>query len=483
MKHILLATLSSLALAACAAGPNYVAPIPAPKAAAPFIGAANPAFTTAAADDHWWRLYRDPVLDGLVADALAANTDIRVAVARLDKARASLRGVRSDRLPQTSIGASGTYGRSPETQRLPGSAAEDSAFDVGLSVSYELDLSGRVKRNIEAARGDVAAADADSDAVRVAVVSATTRAYVDAASSAERLEVAKRVVDLLDKSAALTGKRVAAGRAAKLDQVRIITLRDQRAANVPAIEAERQAALFRLATLTGRTPQDLPAAAAARTVTPTLDQAIPVGDGAALLARRPDIRAAERRLAASTARIGVATAELYPQISLGGSVGTAATSIGDLFTGGALRWLLGPLISWSFPNQEAARARIAGSEADSREALAEFDGVVLRSLEETETALSTYAREIERNAALRSARDGAAAAMRITRARQRAGQIDSLDVLDSERTFADTEADLAASSARIAGAQIDLFRSLGGGWDKADRAVAVGAKAGGASGR
>ncbi|MGY4398105.1 multidrug efflux system outer membrane protein [Sphingomonas sp. UYAg733] len=483
MKHILLATLSSLALAACAAGPNYVAPIPAPKAAAAFIGGANPAFTTAAADDHWWRLYRDPVLDGLVADALAANTDIRVAVARLDKARASLRGVRSDRLPQTSIGASGTYGRSPATQRLPGSAAEDSAFDVGLSVSYELDLSGRVKRNIEAARGDVAAADADSDAVRVAVVSATTRAYVDAASSAERLEVARRVVDLLDKSAALTGKRVAAGRAAKLDQVRITTLRDQRAANVPAIEAERQAALFRLATLTGRAPRELPAAAAARTVTPTLDQAIPVGDGAALLARRPDIRAAERRLAASTARIGVATAELYPQISLGGSVGTAAASIGDLFTGSALRWLLGPLISWSFPNQEAARARIASSEADSRVALAEFDGVVLRSLEETETALSTYAREIERNAALRSARDGAAAAMRITRARQRAGQIDALDVLDSERTFADTEADLAASSARIAGAQIDLFRSLGGGWDKADQAVAVDAKAGGSSGR
>ncbi|MES2054550.1 MAG: TolC family protein [Pseudomonadota bacterium] len=483
MKQILLASLSALALSACAVGPNYVAPIPAPKAAAPFIGATNPAVSTAAADDHWWRLYRDPVLDGLVADALAANTDIRVAVARLDKARASLRGARTDRLPQTSIGASGTYGRSPETQRLPGSAAEDSAFDVGLSVSYELDLVGRVKRNIEAARGDVAAADADADAVRVAVVSATTRAYVDAASSAERLTVAKRIVDLLDKSAGLTGKRVEAGRAAKLDLVRITTLRDQRAALVPAIEADRQAALFRLATLTGRTPQDLPAAAAERSSTPTLDQAIPVGDGAALLARRPDIRAAERRLAAATARIGVATAELYPKISLGGSVGSSATSIGDMFTGGALRWLIGPLINWSFPNQGAARARIAASEADSRGALAAFDGTVLRSLEETETALSSYAREIERNAALRSARDGAEAAMRITRARQRAGQIDFLDVLDSERTFADTEADLAASNARIASAQIDLFRSLGGGWDKADRLASdAAAKAGGGKG-
>ena len=484
MKHLLLATLSSLTLAACAAGPNYVAPLPAPKAAAAFIGAANPAVSTAAADDQWWHLYRDPVLDGLVTDALAANTDIRVAVARLDKARASLRGVRSDRLPQTSIGASGNYGRSPETQRLPGTKAEDSLFDVGLSVSYEVDLSGRVKRNIEAARGDVAAADADADAVRVAVVSATTRAYVDAASSAERLKGARRIVDLLDKSAILTGKRVAAGRAAQLEVVRITTLRDQRAASVPAIEAERQAALFRLATLTGRTPQDLPATAAARTSIPTIDQAIPVGDGAALLARRPDIRAAERRLAAATARIGVATAELYPKVTLGGSIGSNSIGLGDLFTGGALRWLLGPLINWSFPNQEAARARIAGSEADTRGALATFDGVVLQSLEETETALSNYAREIERNAALRSARDGAASAMRITRARQRAGQIDFLDVLDAERTFADTEADLAASSARIAGTQIDLFRSLGGGWETAHQtANATGGAAGGAGRR
>ncbi len=302
--------------------------------------------------------------------------------------------------------------------------------------------------------------------MRVAVVAATTGAYVDAASSAERLGVAKRIVELLDKSATLTGKRVDAGRAAKLDLVRITTLRDQRAALVPAIEAQRQAALFRLATLTGRTPQELPEIAAARTDTPRLDQPIPVGDGQALLARRPDVRAAEQRLAAATARIGVATAELYPRISLGGSVGSSSASISDLFGGGALRFLLGPLISWSFPNQEAARARIAASEADTRAALATFDGTVLQALEETETALAAYQGELKRRAALQAARDGAEAAARITRARQREGQIDFLEVLDAERTFADTDADLAASNARIASAQIDLFRSLGGGWQR-----------------
>jgi NodT family efflux transporter outer membrane factor (OMF) lipoprotein len=462
MKAALLTSLSALALSACAAGPNYVAPVTPPSAAAPFT-TSNAATVTTPADQNWWRLYRDPALDALVADALAANTDLRVAVARLDAAKASLRGARSDRLPQVTAGASGTYGRLPQSQRLPGSNREAAVFDTGLQVSYEVDLAGRVRRNIEAARGDVAASAADADAVRVAIVAATTRAYVDAAAAAERQAVAERIVALLSKSAELTGKRVEAGRATKFDSVRIATLRDQRAALVPAIIAERQAALFRLATLTGRTPQDLPAAASARTTTPRLDQPIPVGDGAGLIARRPDVRAAERRLAASTARIGVSTADLYPHITLGGSGGVTGPSLGDLFTGGPVRWLVGPLLNWSL-NQSAARAKISGAQAETRGALASFDGSVLGALEETETALSTYARELDRRAQLQSARDNAETAARITRARQREGTIDFLEVLDAERTFADADADVAAADARIADAQIDLFRALGGGW-------------------
>lgn len=465
MKAVLLTSLSALALSACAAGPNYVAPTPPATAAVPFV-TANPATVTADADQNWWRMYRDPVLDGLVADALAANTDLRVAVARLDAARAALRGARTDREPQVDLGASGNYARASQLQSLPGYARERATYDVGLDVSYELDLSGRVRRNVEAARGDVGAAQADADAVRVSIVAATTRAYVDAASSAERLAVARRIVDLLDKSTTLTGKRVEAGRATKLDQSRIAALRDQRAALIPQIEGERQAALFRLATLTGRTPRDLPSTAGARDTIPRLDQPIPIGDGAALLARRPDIRAAERRLAAATARIGVETSQLYPHISLGASIGSTATTVGDIFSGGPVRWLLGPLLNWSL-NQSAARARIAGAKAETRGALATFDGSVLTALEETETALLTYARELDRRTQLQSARDNAATAARITRARQREGTIDFLEVLDAERTFADSDAELAAADARIADAQVDLFRALGGGWQTA----------------
>jgi len=464
IMRFLLPTVSALALSACAAGPDYVAPTPPPASSGPFISADNAAFSTEAAAQDWWRLYEDPVLDGLIKDALAANTDIRVAVARLEKARASLRGQLGNRLPQTSISAGSTYGRSPAIQRMPGMDAENWSVDAGLSVSYEVDLFGRVSRGVEAARGDAAAAEADANAVRVAVVADTTRAYADAASGAARLAVARNIVALLDRSLDLTKKRHEAGLATSLDIARIAALRDQRAADIPSIEADRQAALFRLATLTGRVPADLPEIAAQRNVSLEIAKAIPVGDGTALLARRPDIRAAERRLSADTARIGVATADLYPRITLGGSIGSTGPDIADAFGAGPLRWLLGPLISWTFPNQTATRARIAGAKADSQAALATFDGTVLRALEETETALATYARSLERRTALKAARDQAEAAAKITRAQQKEGAIDSLQWLDTERTFTETEAALAQQDSVVSQRQIDLFRALGGGW-------------------
>ena len=189
----------------------------------------------------------------------------------------------------------------------------------------------------------------------------------------------QHIVELLDQSLGITQKQVEIGQTTRLDTARIAALRNQRQAEIPAIAAERDSALFRLATLTGRAPADLPSAAGARTTSLKLDQPIPVGDGAQLLARRPDVRAAERRLAAATARIGVATAELYPQVTLGGSVGSSAGSIGNLFSN-PIGFLLGPLISWSFSDHARARARIAGAEAGTQEALAQFDGTVLRSL-------------------------------------------------------------------------------------------------------
>lgn len=474
MPKVLLAAASSLALAACAAGPDYARPATSPNAAAPFV-TTSPAVSTAATADDWWRLYQDPVLDGLIADALAANTDIRVATARLAQARAALREVRNDRTPQATIGAGATYNRFSQVQRVPGVGGESWLIDGGLDVSYEVDLFGRIGRNVEAARDDLEATAADADAVRVSIVAATTRAYADVGAAAERLTVAERIVALLDQSLRVTERRVEVGMTTPLDATRIAALRDQRRADVPTLAAERQAALFRLAALTGRTARELPTVAGQRTQMLRIDQPIPIGDGAALLARRPDVRAAERRLAAATARIGVATADLYPRITLGGSIGQTSTGLGNLFGGGPLNWLLGPLLSWNV-NQGRARARIAGAEAETQAALATFDGVVLTALEETETALSNYKQAIERRGALAQAQNAAARAARITRAQRREGQIDSLSQLDSERTFADAEAALALADAQIMRAQIDLFRALGGGWGTRNVPVREGGK-------
>jgi NodT family efflux transporter outer membrane factor (OMF) lipoprotein len=467
MKNVMSISIA-LALAACSSGPDYIRPQTPSAAAGSFVAANSPAVQPLApVPDAWWRLYDDPALNGLIADALAHNTDVRAAVARLARARASLRGVKVDRLPQGSVNASATRGRDM------GESNVTTSFDTGLDIAYEVDLFGRVNRNVEAARGDVGAAAADADAVRIAIVADTARAYADASSAAERLEVAEHIVQLLDESLRITQKQVEIGATTRLDTARIATLRNQREAEIPSIAAERDSALFRLATLTGRAPADLPSAAGARKSSLKLEQAIPVGDGATLLARRPDVHAAERRLAAATARIGVATAELYPRITLGGSAGSSASSLGSLFTN-PIGFLLGPLISWSFSDHARARARVGEAEASAQEALAQFDGTVLKALEETETALSAYSNALRRREALEAARNEAEVAVRIVRAQQREGEVDSLALLDAERTFAEAEAQVADINGEVADAQIDLFRALGGTWYRPRPALPLG---------
>src|SRR5690606_28489663 len=195
-----------------------------------------------------------------------------------------------------------------------------------------------------------------------------------------------------------------------------------------------------------------------------LDRPIPVGDGAALLVRRPDVRAAEGRLAAATARIGVATADLYPSISIGGSIGTTATSLGDLGSGAAFRYSLGPPISWTLPNTEVARARIAQAEASQQAALAEFDRTWLTALQETESALTSYARALDRVAALERGVEQAREAARIARIRYEAGRESFQIVLDAERQLSSAEAALAQTEGQLSTDLVTLFLSLGGGW-------------------
>ncbi len=466
--------LVPIILGGCAVGPDYFTPRHPLSASGPFISKNDAtAPESGSAQTKWWRLYNDPTLDMVVGDALAANTEVRVAVARLSRARANLQGASADRFPDADISADLNRQRQSANQVLPGAERENTGVDLGLSVAYELDLFGRVRRNVEAAKGDYQAAEADLDAVRVSTVAATTRAYLGAVTAAQRLAVAERIVMLLDRSIAVTKRREEAGLTTQLDTARITALRDQRRSSIPMLIAEREAELYRIALLTGRTPKDLPKEVRAVVTLPKIHQRIPVGDGMALLARRPDVRAAERRLAAETARIGVATSDLYPRVSIGASLGSTSFGFGDAFGAGPLRWLVGPLISWSFPNQQKVRSRISIATADSQAALAKLDGSVLQALSETETALSNYARSLERHDILVAAEVQAGKVAQIVRAELREGRVDSLSLLDAERTYADAQAQLADSEARVANAQVDVFLALGGGWEASNVELAA----------
>lgn len=452
-----------LLLSACAVGPDYHPAQTPPAAARPFTPGL--AATSASTPDAWWRLYNDPVLDDLIGEAFAANTDLRVATANLRRARAVLAETGAARLPTTAV--SGQAVEAQQTvQTVNGPVPFRSEFyRLGFDASYEIDLYGRVGRSIEAARADTDAETAQRDTVAISVAAETARAYADACSGARQLAVAQRSLKLQQDGFGLTERRVAAGRDSPLDAARARSQVETTRATLPEFTAKRRSALYRLAVLTGKPPTQIDPRAAACAAPPLLRQPIPAGNGAALLKRRPDIRRADRQLAAATARIGVATADLYPKISLGGSVGGQATTPGGVFSSKGFGFSLGPLISWSFPNIVVARARIAQAKAGTEAALAMFDGTVLAALQETETSLSDYSASIDRNTALRAARDQSAEAVRIVRLRYVAGAENFLVVLDAERTLATTDAGLANSDAELTTAQILVFKALGGGWE------------------
>lgn len=463
----------SAALAGCAAvGPDYQVPAGSaatrPSAQAPFAEAREGVFQRDQVPGHWWRLYNDPVLDGLVEKALAANTDLRVASANLERAQAAVRETEAQQQqPSLGVNASPTFGHVSGIQELaPGIDPPNRwSYSAGASMSYQLDLFGQIRRAVEAAGADAQSAQAAYDATRVTVAAETTRAYANLCSAGMQLASAEHSVKVQQESLDAVSRLQRAGRGTALDVTRARSQLEQLRANLPPFQAQQRTALYRLAALTGQTPAEIPTTLLQCAAAPQLSQTIPVGDGAALLRRRPDIRQAERTLAAATARIGVATADLYPKITLGlsGASGGPAAMFGDR---GTFSWSVGPLISWTLPNTGAVQARIAEAEANTKAAVARFDASVLNALRETESALVVYARQLDRQAALQAARDQAAQAASQARQLFQYGKTDYLTVLDAERTLASSESALAAGQAELSNDQIAVFLALGGGWEK-----------------
>ncbi|MDR0934284.1 MAG: TolC family protein [Burkholderiaceae bacterium] len=457
-------------LAACTTvGPDYRVPdeavVKQEKAGAEFVSAKEPIYVPDDLPRDWWHMYEQTTLNELINKALAANTNLRIATANLARSRAILEEARTMTDPIFDLGATPTYGINATKY---GAAREHNHwfYSMGAGMSYQLDLFGKLARAIEAATADMEATRAAYDLMRITVIADTTRAYLDVCSSGHQIDVARHSVDLQEKFVNTTERLASGGRATALEVSRTRAQLEQLRAAVPPLVAQQRTAVYQLAVLTGELPDTLTDKVGQCRAIPALTRPIPVGDGAALLKRRPDIREAERALAAATARIGVATAELYPDISLGLTLGSTGT-FSDWGSSNFFRWGVGPLISWTLPATGPARARIKQAEAATAAALAYFDGTVLRALKETESALTTYARALDRNAALKEARDQSALASRQAHMLYEYGRTDFLTTLDADRTLADFESRLAESEAQLARNQVELFLALGGGWDPA----------------
>ncbi|RRV07382.1 efflux transporter outer membrane subunit [Pseudomonas sp. v388] len=473
MNHLArLATVGfGLLLSACQmVGPDYRMPedgaITRPDLQGALAGSSVNA-VSAPVPAHWWRLYQDPRVDELVRQALASNTDLRIAAANLQRAR--YQTAEAEAAGGFSSGAKVGAQRlqeSGEAFLLADKVPVANVGDVGLTTSYQFDLFGTLQRGIEAAQANVDAAQAAADTARITLVADVVRAYTQVCAANEELDIARESLDLQQQSVTLNQRLRDAGRGDETQVTRSQTQFKSLRAELPRYEAQRQAGLFKLSMLLARPLEQLPAGVSHCNELPHIAQVMPVGDGAALLKRRPDVRQAERQLAAATARIGVATGELYPDISIGASIGTIGM-LENLGKPAANRWGFGPLLNWTVPSN-GSRARIHEAEASTQAALARFDGVVLNAIRETQTGLAQYTALLDRRDALKEAEQSAQEAAEQTHRFYEAGRASFLADLQATRTYTDVRAQLAAANTQVAIGQIDLFLALGGGWEKED---------------
>ena len=413
LPHVAFGLLCAFAtLSGCTVGPDYKLPF-----AALFNGSSEngnfvstrgkqTAISVAPVPDDWWRLYDNPRLDTLIQQALAANTDLRAAAANLERSRALLRQAKTLREPSVMLNGGLDYGQVAGEQYLQRVTPPlNWGYETELAVGYDLDLFGGIKRGIEAASAEDEAVAAARDLAVVNVVAGTARAYALACGVGLELVSAEKSLELQRQSLALTRRLMTGGRATDLDVTRQGQLVSQLEEVIPGLKAAQRNALFQLAVLTGRPPAQYDADLESCAAPPRLLSELPVEDGAALLKRRPDVREAERLLAASTAEIGVATAQLYPDIQLGLSGGSIGL-VKDAFTSPTNFWDLGIVVKWQI-NQDGARAKIDAANAQAKLALAQFDGTVLRSLREAESALNTYVHDLQKERSAIAARDQA----------------------------------------------------------------------------
>ncbi len=454
-----------LFIAGCAVGPNYKAPkISAPAA---FEGGAQTNFTDGETAIIWWRGFNDPRLDQLVDRALAGNHDLRIATANVREARALRREAQFDLLPAAEGRASYTHSLFSQAAEpgVPRNLRDIQLYDAGFDATWELDFFGRVRRSVQAGTAAWQAAEASRRDVMVTLISEVARNYFELLGTQSELNVARHNADNQRETLKITQATLDGGRGTELDVARARAQLNNTLANIPPLEATVARAIHRLSVLVGEQPATLAEELKAPVALPALPPLVALGNPATLLRRRSDVRAAERQLAAATARIGVATADLFPRVTFNGRIGLEASSISGLTKGGSDTWSFGPSITWAALDYGHVRARmqIAGAQADAE--LARYEQTVLGALEETENALVDFSREEARREFLRESERASETAATLARQRYENGATDFLTVLDAERVLYEAQDRLAQSNTRAATALVAVYKSLGGGWE------------------
>lgn len=461
LRPIAASIVAVVFLSGCAAvGPDYKRPaVPVPEKWQ------SPAVSTppSSIDDsdlaQWWHEFHDPVLNRLIEHALASNKDLKQAEARLLEARARRGFAQADRFP--TVAARASANRNGGSQEL-GTGQTYNQFNTGFDASWEIDLFGGKRRALEAANAQLQASEADLFAVQTSLTAEVGVNYLNLRAYATRLAVAEENLGIQIQTRDLAQWRYQAGLTSRLDMEQATSALEQTRAQIPVLQTNLAQTKNQIALLLGMNPEDLPPFDTA--AVPQADALLSTGIPADLLRRRPDIRRAERQLAAQTAQIGVATAAQYPNFSLAGNIGLASLATGNLFRSDARTFLLGSNAGWTLFDAGRNQQNIQIQNALQAQALAKYEATVLTAFSDVENALISYTREQERRAALTRAVAAAKSAEALARSQYAAGLIDFQSVLDTQRSLLTLQDLLVTSDAAVSSSLVQLYKALGGGW-------------------
>jgi NodT family efflux transporter outer membrane factor (OMF) lipoprotein len=469
-NSIWIPAIAVLLLSGCTVGPDYHRPATTmPVAYAPAVPPStqpttHPSQTNPQMADiaQWWSVFNDPILTSLIERAAEGNLDLQQAASRIRQARAARDGVIGNLWP--SVDTSAAYTRSRGSTSVGDAGGARNLFQAGLDASWELDIFGGTRRGIEASTADLEASIEDRRDVLVTLVSEVAIDYISLRGVQQQIAIAKNNLIAQQHSADVTQKRFSGGFASGLDVANAQAQVATTAAQIPTLEGQARQLIYSLGVLLGRQPQTLLAELDGTMEIPRVPAAIPVGLPSDLLLRRPDIRRAEAQLHAATARIGVATADLFPQFSLTGSLGVQGNKAASLTNWSSRYWSIGPSVIWPLFDAGKIRANIRVQDELQEQALLTFRSAVLTALQDVDSSLVSFAREQEHYKALADAVTANRRAVDLATRLYADGQTDFLNVVLAQRSLYASQDALAQSQTTIATDLVSLYKALGGGW-------------------